>query len=282
MTTNSDLGAVGFGLLSSLSWGSGDFTGGLASRRAPIYAVIITSQVMGLSLVITTAIVFGQPIPPVAHFGLGLLCGLVGAGGLAALYYALSRGKMAVAAPVSAVVGAVVPVIIGILSSGLPKESKLIGFALALLSVWLVSQTPGTRIRLRELALPVAAGISFGLFYVIMNRATTVSTLWPLVAARVASLTVFCLIAFRRRESPFVTRKHLPLTLLSGALDMGGNIFFVVSASVGGRVDVAAVLASLFPAVTIVLARVVVKEHLGRTQAIGVVSAIAAIALISA
>jgi drug/metabolite transporter (DMT)-like permease len=282
MNTNSDLGGVGLGLLSSLSWGSGDFTGALASRRAPVYAVIITSQLMGLALLVVAAVGLQQPIPPLSHFLLGTLAGITGAAGLAALYYALARGKMAVTAPVSAVVGAMVPVLVGIWISGIPKEAKLIGFVLALASVWLVSQTPDTRIRLRDLALPVVAGISFGLFYVIMNRASSVSVLWPLVGARSASLSIFFIIAYRRRESPLVPRAILPLALLSGALDMGGNVFFVMAAEVGGRVDVAAVLASLFPVVTILLARLVLKEKIGRLQTLGIGLAVAAIVLISA
>jgi len=282
LAQTSNIGAVGFGLLSATSWGSGDFCGGLAARRAPIYSVIITSQLIGWITLLTGAILLGQTVPPLEHLLWGGVAGLSGAVGLMVLYYGLANGQMAVVAPVSAVVSTIVPVLIGIGISGVPSGWKLLGFVIAMVSVWFISRSENTKIGLRALALPVLAGLSFGLFFVITSRVSYVSYIYPLVAARSASIPVFIMIALLRRERLLVPRATFPIAIGSGILDAGGNLFFVLSSEVGGRVDVAAVLGSLFPAATILLARVVLKEKIGRMQTVGIAMAFVAILLISA
>jgi drug/metabolite transporter (DMT)-like permease len=273
--------AVVLGLGSALLWGAGDFFGGVATRRAALYSVVIGSQVVGLLLITASALALGQPLPPLAHLAGGALAGLVGVVGLLALYQGLAVGRAGVVAPVSAVVGAGLPVLIGVFLLGLPGPTKLLGFALALVAVWLVSRTEGGAIQLADLRLPVLAGLSFGLFYVIISRVNSVSILWPIVAARLASLSAMTALTTARGQARLPACAHWPVVALSGALDAGGNALYAAAAA-AGRLDVAAVLSSLFPASTILLARLVLREPISPSQWVGIGASLAAIVLISA
>lgn len=276
-----ELLSVLVGLASAAAWGAGDFLGGAASRRASLYGVVITSQLVGLAVVFTAAVLFNQPFPPAEHLLGGALAGLLGVVGVLALYQALATGKMGVAAPVSAVVAALVPVIVSLFTMSLPDTSTLLGFVIALFSVWFVSRTGSEPIRRSDLLLPICAGLGFGLFFVAISKVNTVSTLYPLVAARLASLSFLVLITALRQQPRGVPRSALGITVLSGALDAGGNAFFVVAAALG-RLDVVAVLASLYPAVTVLLAWVLLRERVTRLQGLGVLAALVAVVLISA
>jgi len=275
-----DFAPVALGLLSAVVWGAGDFSGGLASKRTDVYSVLIPSQIMGLALMFLAALGLHETVPPVEHLIAGAVAGLVGAIGLVALYRALSLGRMGIAAPISAVVAAVLPVVVSVFVLGLPSLVHTVGFGIALISVWLVSRTDHARITLRDLGLPFVAGAGFGLFFVIISRANSVSVLFPLVAARCASIIMFLVFTTARRLPRFPPMQHLPLILLAGILDAGGNIFFVAAARVG-RLDIAAVLSSLYPAATILLARFILHEKFSRPQIVGIILALAAIVLIS-
>jgi drug/metabolite transporter (DMT)-like permease len=276
-----ELLSVLVGLASAASWGAGDFLGGLASRRAKLYGVVITSQLVGLVVVFGAAVLFNQPFPPAEHLLGGALAGLFGVCGVLALYQALATGKMGVAAPVSAVVAALVPVIISLFTLSLPDTSTLLGFIAALFAVWFVSRSGTEPIRRSDLLLPVCAGLGFGLFFVAISQVNTISTMYPLVAARLASLSLLVVITALRKQPRGVPRSALGITILSGALDAGGNAFFAVATSLG-RLDVVAVLASLYPAVTVLLAWVLLRERVTRLQGVGVLAALLAVVLISA
>jgi len=282
LADNSGLGAaVGFGLLSAGTWGAGDFCGGLAGKRAPIYSVIISTQVVGLALLIVCAFLFQDKFPPVEHLLGSAVMGVVGTVGLFALYYSLAKGKMSVTAPVSAVVATVLPLGFAVLRQEPITQLKGIGFLFALVAVWFVSRTESGAIRLHDLGLPIIAGTGFGLFYIVGKPITDVSYFWPLVAARITSLTAFFIFAIVRRQQRFVPREVFPVTALGGMLDAGGNAFYILSVQAGKLISVAAVLSSLYPAMTVLLARFVLKERLGSTQMAGVFAALVAIVLIS-
>jgi len=278
--TGSDLTPALFGLASAALWGAADFSGGLASKRANVYGVVIVSQLVGVTLLIGSALALGERVPPVDHLGWGCLAGVFGAAGLLALYRALAAGRMGVAAPVSGILTAAIPVIAGAFVEGWPDALRVIGFALALIAVWLVSQTGNAAFALHDLGLPLLAGLGFGFFLVFIHRASDVSVLWPLVAARGASLGMMLAIAALSRQRWHPGREQLAPIVLAGVLDAGGNAFYSLASQVG-RLDVAAVLSSLYPASTVWLARIVLKERLTRTQSVGVVSALAAIVLIT-
>jgi drug/metabolite transporter (DMT)-like permease len=274
------LGAF-FGLASAISWGTGDFSGGLASRRCPVYTVVLISQFVGLALLTGLALLLVEPLPSQADFLWGGLAGVAGTVGLVALYRGLAVGRMGLVAPVAAMVTAVVPLLYGLFLEGMPAAPQLAGFGLALAAVWLVARSDGTgAMHRRELGLPLVAGLGFGLFLIVIDHTSRSALLWPLVAARIAStgLLFAVIILAKQRASP--AARQLPLIALAGLFDTGGNAFYALAAQ-AGRLDVAAVLSSLYPATTVLLARLLLKERLARLQAIGVGTALVAVVLIA-
>ncbi|MBL8057302.1 MAG: EamA family transporter [Anaerolineales bacterium] len=275
-------GSVIFGLLSAAVWGAGDFCGGLAARRAAsTYAVVIGSQLVGILLVLGLALGLREPLPPAVSWLWGALAGWAGAIGLLALYRALASGRMGVAAPLSAVFAAALPVAAAALAQGLPSALTLAGFGLALTGVWLLSRPAGAvPFAWRDLGLPLLAGTGFGLFFVFIALAGQAATFWPLVASRSASLALMLAITAAARQAPLPERPAWPLAALSGLLDACGNACFALAAQ-AGRLDVAAVLSSLYPASTVLLAVLVLKERFTRLQVAGIAAALAAIVLIA-
>jgi drug/metabolite transporter (DMT)-like permease len=277
---SADFAPIAFGLLSALTWGAGDFSGGLATKRSSVFSVLLASQAVGLLLMIALALSFGEPLPPARDWGVGALAGLAGDVGLIALYLALASGRMGLAAPVSAVVSAALPVWVGALIEGLPGGLQLAGFGLALVSVWFIARHPQAKLQARDLGLPTLAGVGFGCFLVLIHQASATSTRWPLAAARGASLALLFVFATLTHRPRWPETPRLPLIALVGILDAGGNAFFVLAGQ-SGRLDVAAVLSSLYPASTVLLARFLLHEHISRAQALGIGLALLAIVLIT-
>jgi drug/metabolite transporter (DMT)-like permease len=278
----SSIASVAFGLASAATWGAGDFSGGLASRGASTHGVVVLGQGIGLVLLIALALGGGEPLPGAAALGWGALAGVAGAAGLLALYGALAAGPMGIAAPVSGVVGAVLPVLAGSLFQGPPGAVRLLGFALGGLAVWLLAgggASAGATVA--DLRLPVLSGVSFGAFFVLMHRAGDAAVLWPLAAARGASTALLAATAGGPGRIRWPRGGGLALAAVAGMLDTAGNAFFVLAARTG-RLDVAAVLASLYPGSTVLLASALLRERLSRRQAAGVAAALAAIACVAA
>ncbi len=276
----SSLTAVLFGLASAASWGAGDFSGGLASRRAPVLGVLVLGQLAGTTLIAATALLLGEAAPPASAIAWAVTAGACGAVGLAALYRGLAVGRMAVVAPVSAVLSAAIPVAWGMASEGLPPAPKLAGFVLALSGIWLVARSDDVGEGQAGLPLAVLAGCGFGGFLVLMHRGAQGGTFWPLAAARGTSLALALGVALARRRAWLPARAAVPLVLLSGVLDAGGNAFFVLAAQ-AGRLDVASVLSSMYPASTVLLAALLLRERVTRPQGAGVAVVLGAIALIA-
>jgi drug/metabolite transporter (DMT)-like permease len=273
--------AVVYGLASAASWGAGDFTGGFASKRSSVYSVIVISQLVGALFLVGLTFALAESMPSLDNLILGGIAGLSGAIGLVALYTGLARGRMAIVAPVTAVVAAFFPVIVGIVSEGLPAPRRLVGFGVALIAIWFLSQAGnGSALRLNELALPTLAGLGFGLFYILIDQVSQAAILWPLVAARIASISMLSLFIAVRRQEKMPATNQLFIVALAGALDAGGNAFFALATQVG-RLDISAVLASLYPAATVLLAWLILKERLVRQQWLGVVAALIALVLIA-
>jgi drug/metabolite transporter (DMT)-like permease len=278
--THSSIASVVFGLASAACWGAGDFCGGLATRRTHVYSVILASQVVGVVMLIGLALAFGEALPAPVYLLWGAAGGLAGTLGLVAFYRALASGQMGVAAPVGGVIGAATPAILGAFLQGGPGTLRLIGFALALVAVWLISRTENTSVRARELGMPVLAGLCFGVFFIVIHRASETAVFWPLVAARLTSLSTLTLIAILTRQPRVPEKTHLPLIALVGVMEVGGNAFYALAAR-AGRLDVAAVISSLYPAGTVWLAWLILKERITRVQSVGVIAALAAIVLIA-
>ena len=269
-----------FGLLSALTWGAGDFNGGLAVKRSNPYGVIAVAHLISLGLLLAFIPIVGEPVPPLQDWLWGGAAGLMGAIGLLLLYRALAEGRMSIAAPVSALLAASLPVLVGIFRDGNPGVWVLFGFVLALAAVWLVSGGEGLAIRFDELRQPVIAGISFGAFFIFMERASQTSLLWPLVAIRLVSITSMLGYALVTRQAWIPKRESLVPIVLSSILDTIGNAAYALSARTG-RLDVAAVLGSLYPGATVLLAWVFLKEKISRIQTLGVLLALGAIILLT-
>jgi drug/metabolite transporter (DMT)-like permease len=270
-----------YGLISAVSWGTGDFSGGLAAKRTPVYSVILISQLLGGGLLIVLAFLFQEPVPTMRFWVIGGLAGSCGSLGLAALYQGLASGKIGVVAPVAAIVSVVLPVLVEIYNEGLPAIHQLFGFALAIFSVWfLLHDGNQDHIEIGNIKLPLLAGIGFGLFFILIDQVSSQSLIWPLVSARISSVTFFAMIALLLRKKILPGRSQLPIIALAGIFDTGGNAFFAL-ASRYGRLDISAVISSLYPAVTVLLAWIVLKEKLALTQWVGVCAALLALALIA-
>lgn len=281
VTIGTEALAVVYGLASALTWGAGDFSGGLAARRANAYSVVAVSQAVGLLLLFVLALVVGEPLPPQVDLMWGALAGLAGGVAVLLLYRALAVGQMGIAAPITAVLAAVGPVVFSAFTEGAPGELQLAGFAIAVLGVWLLSRPSGPLGRPQGIGLAVLSGLAIGAFLILLQQAGTTALYWPLVAARVASLTTMTSLALLNRGSgEFPRRGTLPVVALAGVMDAAGNAFFVLATQVG-RLDVATVISSLYPASTIMLAALVLKERVTRLQVIGIIAALAAIALIA-
>lgn len=272
--------SVMFGLISAITWGAGDFNGGLAVKRSNPYGVVMIAHMISLCLLVALAFAVGDPLPQGADWLWGGAAGICGAVGLVLLYMALASGQMSVAAPISALVAAALPVLIGFFMDGLVGWLTLIGFALALVAVWLISGGAGLGFDLKRFLMPVVAGISFGGFFIFVHFASSVSTLWPLVAVRIVSVISLFLFSMITRQKWIPARESWLPIFLSSILDTAGNAFYVLSAQTG-RMDVAAVLGSLYPGSTVFLAWMILKEKISVPQWIGIAAALAAIVMIT-
>lgn len=277
----SEFTAVALGVASAGSWGAGDFCGGVAAKRDSAFPVVVGAHFVGLVGFAGLAVTSGEPRPPLANLVWCAVAGLAGAVGLVALYRALAIGRMGLAAPVSGVLSAAVPVLGGLFFDAPPRLLQVVGFAMALVGVWLVARTDDARIDVGALGLPVLAGLCFGLFIMIIARASAGAVFWPLVASRIASVALLSAIAATRGGGEILpAAENWPIVALAGAFDAGGN-GFLVAASHAGRLDVAAVLSSLYPAGTVLLAWLVLRERITRGQLVGLAATLAAIAVIT-
>ena len=271
-----------FGLTSAITWGAGDFTGGMASRKTGAFRAVLFGEIIGLSIITVVAMIVWQPIPNLGIWILSMVAGAFGTMGILLLYYSMTKGLMSIATPVSALLAALLPVLVGVFTESLPTLVTFIGFVFALTAVWLISQSKdGVKTLLShisDLRLPLLAGLGFGFYFVLIHAATRTATLWPMVASRLGGVLILSLYMALRRESLMVERSAWPMVFLNGVLDVGGNLFFVLAGQTG-RLDIASVLSSLYPGTTVILAWVFLKERLSRTQWIGIIAAMIAIIL---
>jgi len=273
--------AVFFGISSAFAWGAADFIGGLASKRTSPYRVLYFAELAGLVPFVAAAMLTGEPVPSYADLIWGAMASLIGLSGLVMLYAALAAGQMSIAAPVSALLAAVIPVAFGLVTLGIPAPTTFIGFGLAIPAVWLISQS-GTRadwrFHLSSLRLPLLSGICFGLYFILIHEATLVAFFWPLAVARLTGFLAFGLYALLRRQPALPPRDLWSMCLWNGLLDIAGNAFYVLAARTG-RMDVAAVLGALYPASTVLLAWILLKERIALIQTAGILLALTAILL---
>ena len=272
--------ATVFALSAATAWGSGDFTGGLAARRVGPFHTVLISYTVGLLALVIVALARLEKLPPLADLMWGALAGLSGMVGLGFLLRGFATGRMGIVAPVSAVLATAIPVIFTALTAGLPRELQLLGFGLAVVSIWLLSRPEPLGGRPAGLGMALLAGLGFGGFFTALGQVGESAVLWPLVAGRLAACALMAAFALSTRRPVIPPLLPLGLLVLAGTLDVGGNLLFLLAIQ-SGRLDVTAVLGSLYPAVTAILARLVTREHMARLQVIGVAVAVLAIVIIT-
>jgi len=274
--------AIACGIGSAAAWGAGDFSWGMASRKGDVFKVVLVSQFIGGFFLLAMAVFAGETMPPVRHLVYGAFAGVFGNIGLLALYRGLSTGRMGIVAPLSAVLTALVPIGYTAFFTGLPSMTRFAGFVCFMVAVWLLSSADtGFRMTGRELLLSCVAGAGFGLFFIFIDKANDLAIFWPLVWARVASvlfLSTVILLAGKPGSSSMSGMWRF--IVMAGVLDALGNLLFSTAAHLG-RLDVSAVLSSLYPAATVLLAWLFLREKLRRRQWMGVGAAFIALGLIS-
>ena len=273
---NSEFLAIGFGLASAIVWGAGDFCGGLASKRNNVYSVILVSQVVGALMMLALAMWLEPTLPGPLYWLLGGLAGVAGMLGLVAFYTGLAGGRMGLVAPLSAVITAILSVVAGIAMEGWPATLQLVGFGAALLAMWLLAWNGNVLLASRELGLAAAAGLGFALFFILIDRVSDQAVFWPLLAARLASVSCLLIFMMTRRQEMLPVTVQLPLIVVTGILDVSGNALFALAARMG-RLDIAAMFSSLYPASTVILAWVILNERLLKRQWLGVLAALTAL-----
>jgi drug/metabolite transporter (DMT)-like permease len=269
---------------SSVTWGTGDFLGGLKSRRLPLLNVLVGTQLAGFALIGAYVAIRGDAPPAGDIFLWAPLSGLAGALGLAAFYRGLAVGNMGVVAPISST-AAVVPLVVGVAGGDRPAAVQYAGIALALAGVALASREEvGGGLRgntARGAGLALLSALGFGLFFVGIDNASDEDVAWAIFFNRAASVTVL-LAAFAALRPPLAARRSdLPVLGLIGACDISANAMFAV-ASTKGLVSLVSVLGSLYPLTTVALAAVVLRERPHRVAQIGVALALSGVVLIAA
>lgn len=278
----SDLLAAAAGLCAAATWGAGDFGGGIAAKRLPVFLALLGSQLVGLGGALALALLLGEAIPAPGDAAWAVAAAVFGALGLAGLYRALADGQMGIVAPITGVLTAAIPVAIGILASGLPAPVRLVGFALAFVAILLVSLADDGSTGRGGLLLAFGAGVSFGLYSTCVGQIEG-GVFGPLALSRlVGALLVLGIVLLARvpvRASFAGRPRLLGLLLAVGLLDLAGNASFLLAAQAGG-LALAAILGSLYPVSTVVLAAVVLREPIGRVHAAGIGTAALAAMLI--
>ncbi|WP_370572697.1 EamA family transporter [Methanomethylovorans sp.] len=273
--------AIIFGLVSALSWGAGDFVGGCATRRTSAYTVVLVTQIMGIIIFPILAIIFSETIPSLNYLMWGAFAGFFGAAGLIALYISLANGKMSIVSPLAAVISAIIPVIYSSLNEGIPSIFKIIGFIFAFIGIWfIVCMNIGPNLKAKDLEYPLLAGILFGLFFISIDNFSATAIYWPLTVSRIIAFIMLTGFIMLTKTVSKPASDVILIVILAGLFNTGGAILFAL-ASETGRLDVATILSSLSPAVTVLLACILLKEQLVPRQWVGVIASLIAIILIS-
>jgi drug/metabolite transporter (DMT)-like permease len=288
---------VALGLASAAIWGTSDFVGGIVARRLPSSAVVTLSHLLSLALLVSLALIHKSAWPDTRSAVYGALAGVACGTGVMVLYKALALGGMGLTAAVSGVLAAVLPVLWAFSTEGLPRIPQLAGIMLAGVAIWMIARAPGSLSSKQAILLGAAAGASFGLLFILLKLAGRGGVLWPLAWSRLASATLAAIVTWigarrigaRRTVSAKLDARPkllwpgwavLGLIAIAGIFDASGNTFYTIATRLG-RLDITAVLSSLYPASTILLAAVLLKERTTRSQTAGMALALVAVVLIS-
>ncbi|WP_348267036.1 EamA family transporter [Edaphobacter paludis] len=283
-------------LAAAVLWGGGDFSGGMGAKNAGgtmggALRVILVSHAASFAVLVAVARWRGDLFPHGAALAWGIGAGVAGGISLACFYVALSRGAMGASAALSGLLAAAIPAAVAIASEGSPGLLRIVGFVVAGAAIWLIAAGPNAEAvpaKTGTIWLALVAGTGFGIYFVALKMAGVAGVLWPMATARMGSLTVCSLmllgLSFSSKTSAIaqgrLTRAAVRWALTTAVLDTSGNLLFI-AATRAGRLDVAAVLASLYPASTILLAAWMLSERPTRRQGIGMLVAAAAVVMIT-
>jgi drug/metabolite transporter (DMT)-like permease len=278
-----------FALAAAVLYGTADFLGGAAARRASALAVLCVTVPVGEIVVVVVALAAGGPLR-LAGFWWGLAGGAAGGAGLIAFYAGLAAGPMSVVAPVAALVSTLLPVGVAVAQGERPGPAVVAGAVICLVAITLVSMegsrpgAGGSRASLRGLRYGIAAGAAFGLFFVFLRNAGTSGVLWPVGVSRLAGAVIALAAAAATRTRPVwwtTDRRTFLMALASGAFDATANVCYVL-ATRAGLFGLAVVITSLYPGITVLLARLTLGERMRSLQRAGLALAAVGIVLLTA
>jgi drug/metabolite transporter (DMT)-like permease len=286
-------------------WGASDFTGGYASRRANAFVFTAAAHACALVLMLSLALAQHAPFPSRTGILWALLAGAIGGFSLAVFYRALAEGKMGLTAPIAALLGAAIPTLADIAIEGAPHAWTFAGFALAIVAIWLITRAERVQNLAQDsaqqsekenddqsddeektgavpkgVAVAALAGVGFAAFYLCIRQAGAGSPLWIAAISRVASFIVTAVAVIATRAPLRLDLPRAAMAAVAGSFDITGSALFIF-ASQHGRLDEAVVISSLYPAVTVILARLILKEHFSRWRFIGLLAALAAVPMIA-
>jgi drug/metabolite transporter (DMT)-like permease len=269
-------------------WGTSDFAGGLGSRRANAFVLTAFSHVCALLLMLSVALILRDEFPTRASAFWAYAAGAIGGFALAIFYRALASGQMGLTAPISALIGAAIPTLTDIGIEGAPSRWTAGGFLLAIVAIWLITRPEAEPENSAELdserpkgvAMAALAGVGFAGFYLCVHQASG-SSVWIATISRMGSLTTTTIAVLATRAPLAMDRPRIGLGMIAGFFDIIASSLFVY-ANQHGRLDEAVVISSLYPAVTVMLARIVLKEHFSFWKVIGLLAALAAVPMIAA
>ena len=276
---------IALGALVALAYGSGDFLGGISAKRLPTVTVLLVSQSFGLAAAVVLVVALRDAPPPAHIFVLSAAAGVVAVMALGLLFRGLALGRMSIVAPLSAIGGGVLPVVWGLLRGERPSALALVGVGVALVAAAIVGggaeHDPAAAISPRlEIALGAGAGVGFGVVFILFAESSSGSGMWPVFIARCASVPVLAVAAVVLGQSPRVARADLAPVAGAGLCDVGANALVVLAVR-RGLLSLVAPVASLYPATTVVLARLVLHERIGRQRAGGLALGLVGLALIA-
>ncbi|RZU40880.1 EamA family transporter [Edaphobacter modestus] len=280
-------------LAAAVLWGGGDFSGGMGAKNAGgtmrgALCVVLTSHAASFCVLVVLASLSGDPFPRGGPFWWGLLAGVMGGLSLTGFYVALSRGAMGVSAAISGLLAAAIPAAVSLAGEGSPGWRRIVGFFVAGASIWIIAagDNPEAKpVSSGTTWLAILSGAGFGVYFTALKFAGVAGVVWPMATARIGSLTTCSLMLVAmsftaEKERGWLPRRAVLWALSTALLDTSGNMLFIASTR-AGRLDVAAVLASLYPASTILLAAWMLHERPTRRQGFGMVVAAAAVVMIT-
>jgi drug/metabolite transporter (DMT)-like permease len=285
-------GNILLALTAALLWGGGDFSGGMGVKTVGgtiggALRIVVLSHVTSFAVLMAFGLSHSTPFPHGAALAWGVAAGVTGGLSLTAFYIALSRGAMGASAAISGLLAAAIPAIVSIVADGSPGTLKLAGFLVAGGAIWMIAAGPAKEATgdAGTMGLAIGAGAGFGVYFVALKMASSGGAVWAMATARMGSISVCSLLLLamvvKGNAQPVrITWSAIRWVLLTALMDTSGNLLFV-AATRAGRLDVAAVLASLYPASTILLAASLLKERPTRRQGLGMLVAAAAVVMIT-